>query len=73
MRSKEEARKRVVDGERWKDKRGALYQAFNVGCQIRLELTHVPRIPWLGMETRFMSGPTWWKWTARAEYLGGAE
>jgi hypothetical protein len=73
MRSKAEARKTVIDGDRWKDTRGAIYEAFNVGYQIRLELTHVPHIPWYGTNIRFMSAPTWRKWTARAEYLGGVE
>lgn len=73
MRSKEEARKTVVDGDRWKDTRGATYEVFHVGYQIRLELTHVPHSPWDGANIRFMSGPTWWKWTSRATFLGGVE
>ena len=71
MRTKAEARKTVIDGDHWKDKRGAIYEVFHVGYQIRLELTQVPCTPWYGTNIRFMSGRTWWKWAANAEYLGG--
>lgn len=72
MRTKAEARKKPIDGETWADGRGAVYAVFNVGYQIRLELQKRGKKPWLGSNLRFMAGPTWWKWTARAEYLGGA-
>jgi hypothetical protein len=65
MRTKAEARKRPRDRDLWRDSKCREYQVLLIGGMVTLA-RHMT-------DYRQMTLKNFFRWTARAEYLGGAE